>query len=67
MQKKNGAADDELVIAGGPEYLEAAASYFDFDDSAEFPEHHHLEYYPNHFVPHEDALGLVIGFENPKK
>jgi hypothetical protein len=72
IRKGNGkvnvnATPEDLVIAGDPEYFEAVASYFAFNDDEAFPEHHHLEYHPDHFVLRANALSLVIGFEDPDR
>jgi hypothetical protein len=54
-------AGDNLQIEGGPEFLKAFASFFDFDDQTPPGHHHHHEYWEGntHVSPH--SVPLVIG------
>ncbi|HSY42557.1 MAG TPA: hypothetical protein VK811_01515 [Candidatus Acidoferrum sp.] len=54
---------DVLAIEGGPEFLKAFASFFDFDDQTPSSYHHHHEYWEgnSHVSPHSVPLVIGIG------
>jgi hypothetical protein len=53
--------DDALTIEGGPEFLKAFASFFDFDDQTPSGHHHHHEYWEGNTDVSPNSIPLVIG------